>query len=163
MYINQPTTPVVNPASFVLDNQINFQSNSDWSIDEAWNRISKESISSLRVKYEILSSIELRKLQTSELASQPFLEAALFIHIFSDMVLGCHYTLFLGICLSTLNALAQLCPNNWCAMIDMYVAWKLRDLSGTTFSLFQRVYQLVSLLWGKNFLFRGLILYPNLG
>ena len=71
-------TLVVNLTSFVPDNQTNFQSNSVWSIDEAGNGISKESISSLRVKYEILSSIELRKAQTRKLPSQPFLEVVAF-------------------------------------------------------------------------------------
>lgn len=105
------------------------------------------------MRFQVQLNLEKHKL-VSFLVSL-FLRLSFFIHIFSDMVLGYHYTLFLVICLSTLNALAQFCPNIWCAVIDMYVARKLRDLCGTTFSLFQRVYQLVSLLCGKNSSFKG--------
>lgn len=64
-------TLVVNLTSFVPDNQTNFQSNFDRSIDKVKNKIFEKSISSLWVKYEIPSSIKLKNVQTTKLASQP--------------------------------------------------------------------------------------------
>lgn len=65
--------PVVNftLASFILDNQTNFQSNSDWYINKIENKIAEKFISSLIVKYKIPSSIELRKEQIGVLVNQP--------------------------------------------------------------------------------------------
>lgn len=56
--------------------------------------MSEKSISSLRVKYEIPSLLELTKEQTSELASKPSFRVIAFYPDFSDMTLGYHNTLF---------------------------------------------------------------------
>lgn len=58
-------------ALFIPSHQTNLQPNIDWSINEVGNTISEKSISSLRFKYEISSSVELRKSQICELANQP--------------------------------------------------------------------------------------------
>lgn len=58
-------------ASFILDNQTNFQSISDWYINKVENKIPEKFISSLIVKYKIPSSIELRKEQIGVLVNQP--------------------------------------------------------------------------------------------
>ncbi len=57
------------PVSFVSNGQPSFQP--DWSIDQVGNAISKKSILSLKVEYEIPSSIKVRKSQIGELVSQP--------------------------------------------------------------------------------------------
>lgn len=55
------------PLLFDPDGWTNLQP--DWSIDRVGNAISEKSIASLRVKYEILSLVELKKPQIGELSS----------------------------------------------------------------------------------------------
>lgn len=56
--------------------------------------MSEKSISSLKVKYEIPSLLELTKEQTSELASKPSFRVIAFYPNFFNMTLGYHNTLF---------------------------------------------------------------------
>ena len=142
------------PASFVHNGQPSFQL--DWSIDQVGNAISDKSIPSLIAKYEIPSSIELRKSQIGEFASQPPFRAVAFYLDFFRYGVRLPLHPFLRYMLIYLNcALAQLCLSVWCAMIGMYILWKLRGFSDPTFSQFQRIYQLMSLSSNKDSPLKG--------
>ena len=84
------------PASFVPDGQLSFQS--DWSINWVGNAISEKFVPSLKVKYEILSSIELKKPQIGEFTSQPPSGAVAFHLDFFRYGFGCRCTPSWDIC-----------------------------------------------------------------
>ena len=84
------------------------------------------------MKFQVQSSLRSLKLVNS--SANPLLRLSPFILIFFryDVRLSLHpFLRYILICLNC--APTQLSPSVWCAMIGMYILWKLRNFSDPTF------------------------------